>query len=167
MNIRYNTYNKSIEMENSISSQDNDSMNIDNNNSIYNVSYVNKLRQKNIENMNSTEIIYKTYNEYLESLKNISKENIIEREQYLYNKLINSSELTDKQNKHQFITDNLTNICGILNNLKIKNPKLENIKYNDFVDIFYNNISVNEKEVESDSDMEIDEYEYWDDYNDY
>lgn len=161
MNICYNTYNKSIKMENNISSHDNDSMNTNNNNSIYNESYANKLKQKNIENINSVEIIYKTYKEYLESLKSINKENITDQEQHIYTKSV------DEQNKHQFITDNLTNICEILNNLKIKNPELENIKYNDFVDIFYNNISVNEKETESESDMEVDEYEYWDDYNDY
>lgn len=79
----------------------------------------------------------------------------------------NISKITLTKNElenHEFISENLTNICSLLENLKINNPELENISYNDFVDLFYKNITVNENEDEPESESE---YEDYDDYEDY
>jgi hypothetical protein len=70
----------------------------------------------------------------------------------------------DELQNHEFITENLTNISSLLENLKINNPELENISYNEFVDLFYKNITVIENEDEPESDSE---YEDYDDYEDY
>ena len=127
------------------------SMNMDINISIYKESYLDKLKTNSNEINIPKEYIYKTYKEYLNSLN--SNENII-------------NNITQKEEEiHQFITENLTNICEIFNKLKIHNPELENINYSDFVDIFYNNINVNKKEEEEESDEELDDY--YDDFNDY
>jgi hypothetical protein len=112
-------------------------------------SYLSKLKCEEIKE-EQKEVEFKTYNEYI---NNIVKDNIP--------KIV----LTKKESEnHEFITENLTNICSLLENLKINNPELENITYNEFVDLFYKNITVVENDDEPESDSEYEEYDEYDDY---
>lgn len=99
-----------------------------------------------------SEEIFKSYKEYVNFIKEKEKE----RDQIK----ISDNDII----KHNFITENLTNICNLLNNLKIKNEEIEHINYRDFVDIFYKNITVLENvyETESESDSDYCDYEDYD-----
>lgn len=107
--------------------------------------------KKEIEHIAPSEKIFQNYKEYLNFIKENEHKEI--------------TKISEKDlNKHNFITENLTNICNLLDNLKIKNEELEHINYRDFIDIFYKNINVVENiyESESESDSDYCEYEDYD-----
>lgn len=113
------------------------------------MSYLSKLKCEE-PRQEQKQIEFETYTEYI---NDFIKDNISKI-------VLTKNELEN----HEFISENLTNICSLLENLKINNPELENISYNDFVDLFYKNITVIENEDEPESESE---YEDYDDYEDY